>query len=173
MTNKQQLQRWLSNNGNISHVIHITPMYGVQRMKEIFYKVNWGLCKSFLPNRFPNFKQSKDRFNFFVFPQLIPDRHYHLLVHSPRFVTKKRERNCVCFQSLNTCEICVRRRLEELFLEVNNRFKLTTHNEKGNFRINDIYDNTYDATQQIYVTRDLSNRMDLKIEDDFYVIPEF
>ena len=186
MSYKQLYQHWFSNNLSISHVIHITPMYGVKKMTEIFNRVNWELCKTFLPNRFPNFKEDVDRFNFYVFPQTFPDTHYHLLVHSPQFVTKKMVGNCVCFNSLKTCEICTRKRLEELFLEVDKKFKLDITEKywdrndteqtrvlyKGNIRINDIYDNTYDATQQIYVTRDFSYRMDLKPEDDFFVIPE-
>ena len=196
MFNKQHYQKYFGvNNYNITHVIHIAPKYSEWRMKKIFYRVNWELCKTFLPNHFPNFKDSGDRFNFYCFPQFKnrhaidwKDKgfHFHLLVHSPQRITKKMVGNCICFNSLNTCEKCVTRRLKELFLETDKSFRFNKtekywdENEvkqtrvlnEGNIQINEIYDNTYDATQQIYATRDFSKNVEGIKEDEFFVIPE-
>ena len=67
-TDKQNFQKWLSSNGNMTHAIHVTPnKYSDTQMRKYFRWVNFELNKTFLPRRFYNFKNQFDRFMFIGF----------------------------------------------------------------------------------------------------------
>ena len=165
-SDKSHYQKWLATDENFTHSIHIQPSsISEQSMYKIFDKVNWVLCKSFCKNKFWKYRDKKDRFNFVVFRQFESGRHYHLLVNSPKTVTRK-VRDCVCNSNVmfdrgfvkhkpdkyKTCDMCVSWKLEELFKSVGTRLNNVDIKDTTQY-------NEYDGNQQIYVSRKLPTKI--------------
>jgi len=178
-SDKSHYQKWLATDENFTHSIHIQPSsISEQSMYKIFDKVNWELCKSFCKNKFWKYRDKKDRFNFVVFRQFESGRHYHLLVNSPKTVTKK-VRECVCNSNVmfdrgfvkhkpdkyKTCDMCVSWKLEELFKSVGTRLNNVDIKDTTQY-------NEYDGNQQIYVSRKLPTKITGEYKNDnFYFVP--
>ena len=172
-TDKQNFQKWLSSNGNLTHAIHVTPnKYSDTQMRKYFRWVNFELNKTFLPRRFYNFKNQFDRFMFIGFREFQhtdKGRHYHLLVHTPDSVTKHYRGGCFCSRkdakqiNPKPCEYCIEFCLRDIFEELKANIKTTIRNT--------LEDSEYEGSQQVYVSKQLPTRFtgDYKHDNLFIV----
>ena len=172
-TDKQNFQKWLVGNENITHTIHITPnKYSDTQMRKYLSWVNFELNKTFLPRRFYNFKKQFDRFMFMVFREYQhtdKGRHYHVAIHTPDSVTKHYSGNCFCSRKdakqiiTEPCEYCIEFRLRDIFKELKPNIKTTIRNTTTH--------SEYEGSQIVYVSKQLPNRFagDYKT-DNFYIV---
>ena len=172
-TDKQNFQKWLSSNRNITHAIHVTPnKYSDTQMRKYFRWVNFELNKTFLPRRFYKFKNQFERFMFMGFREYQhtdKGRHYHLLVHTPDSVTKHYRGGCFCSRkdakqiNPKPCEYCIEFCLRDIFEELKANIKTTIRNT--------LEDSEYEGSQQVYVSKQLPTRFtgDYK-HDNFFIV---
>ena len=90
---KEVLQKWIEDLG-CSHFITIEPTpylpFKIDEIRQRLRIIEFKLNKRYLGNSFPKWKD-EDKFYFVVFPEGDGvNKHYHILLHTPQKVMKKK-----------------------------------------------------------------------------------